>query len=681
MQLNVLTKESLDILFGNSDDFVFCMKKQEDDYQYIYANKSALATIQQIKIGRMLSNTMEPDLCKIILKYYDLALATGQQQCFQDFTTFNSMVNKYETSVLPIKNSDGEFVLAQTRQISINRDVEDKYLFMRSVFAKSFLSTILVTPNFELIEANPRFLKEFGLKLEKLRGKSIFELGVFSEESLIHYRNIAAKAIDHDFETVDVEFIDWKGKTRNFLVTTSPIIQEGEVVSLFIILQETTEMLRQAQQIKEYSHSLEIFKKAIGSAAEISITDRNGRIIDVNDRFISRTGYSRDELIGQTHNIVNSRFHSKDFFAQLWHTISKGKVWSGEICNKNKYGVTYWNDSTIIPLVNIDGEIDQFLGIYFDISEKKKIMMKLRNTDRIFRIITENTNDLIVIVDDIDVITYASPSYSRLLGIPVENIIGRLYSDLLDPKSRDAWKEIRRGIARNDSDYVELKLRKANGEKVWTEGHYKRVIDERYEGLSQITMVSREITERRAREQNLMFLAFHDSLTQLPNRRFLEKEFPNLADMAKLRGESIAVCYIDGDNFKQVNDLYGHDVGDEFIRKVGETLKRCIRQKDLVVRMGGDEFLVILNQLSSNRREFEHQIQSFYQRLQAELNKGWDIQGIHFKPTSSMGVANFPNDAMELEMLIDYADRALVDVKRVKRNDYQLFHEGLIISE
>jgi len=681
MQGDIFIKDSLQMLFEDSDDFVFLMKREKNDYRYIYANKSALATVQNLKIGSFLSETVEPHSCELITKNYDIALKTKVQQSFQDYVTSKSDVEKFETTVIPIVNDAGEFVFAQTKQIVFERDLEDKYLFIRSVFSETFLSTILVSPNFELLEANPRFLREFGLNIEEIRGQSIFNLGVFSEKSLKCYQQVALNANEFEFETLEVGFIDQKGETRNFIATTSPIVSENKIISHFIILQETTKMVQQARKIKEYSHSLDVFKKAIGSAAEISITDRNGRIVDVNERFLNRTGYSREEVIGHTHNVVNSRFHTNDFFEDIWETISSGRIWSGEICNKNKFGVTYWNDLTIIPLVNLDGEIDQYLGIYFDISEKKKIMMMLRNTDRIFRIITENTNDLIVIVDDIDVITYASPSYSRLLGIPVDRIVGRLYSELLDPKSRNVWKDIRCGSARNQSDYVELKLQKANGEKVWTEGHFKRVSDERFDDLSQITMVSREITERRAREKNLMFLAFHDSLTHLPNRRYLEKEFPNLVEDAIMQDESIAVCYIDGDNFKQVNDLYGHDVGDEFIRNVGLTLKSCIRQNDLVVRMGGDEFVVVLNHLSIDKEEYKSQVQAFYRRLQEEFEKGWIINGVEFKPTCSMGVTNFPHDAMELDTLIDFADRALVDMKRVKRNDYQLYHKGLLLKD
>lgn len=89
-------------------------------------------------------------------------------------------------------------------------------------------------------------------------------------------------------------------------------------------------------------------------------------------------------------------------------------------------------------------------------------------------------------------------------------------------------------------------------------------------------------------------MAYHDNLTQLPNRRYLEEEFPRVLNFAKENARSIAVLYIDGDNFKAINDRYGHDVGDEFIKLTGERIAASIRASDFVVRVGGDEFVVIL---------------------------------------------------------------------------------------
>jgi len=676
---NFFNVEQLDLLFKNSDDFVFLMKKDKGDYRYLYANKSAVDTIKSIKsivVGATVNEVMIPNLSKTILKYYDLALKTNQQQTFEDYASFSSEIKKYETTVIPIFHENEQYILATTKLIAFDRNLQDKYLFMRSIFFKSFLSTILVSPNLEVLEANPRFLKEFGFDIEKMRGKSLLKTGIFSQDSYEKYETLLKRIADGEhFETLQVEFFDHKGEKRNFLATISPLSRDDEIIAFFIILQETTQYVRQAQQLKEYSHTVELFKNALGSAADISITDTNGRIIDVNERFLNRTGYTREEVIGQTHSIVNSRFHPKEFFQDMWEQLKNGKVWRGEICNKTKHGVTYWNESTIIPLTNIHGEVDQYLGIYFNVSEKKKIMTQLRNIERTFRIITENTNDLIVIIDDLDIVIYASPSYVRLLNISEEQIVGKSYSNLLDDESKKVWASIRSLNRADLSDFVELKLQKANGEIVWTEGHFKRVTDGRFEDLGQITMVSREITERKMREKDLMFLAFHDSLTRLPNRRMLEKEFPHFIEVAKGRFESIAVCYIDGDNFKKINDSYGHDVGDEFIRAFGQIIQRCIRKEDLVVRMGGDEFIVILNHLSRNEGVLQRQITAFYKRLQAELQKGWEINGIPFNATCTMGVAFYPKDADTLEQLIDLADQMLFEAKKEDRNCFKCFKQ------
>lgn len=669
---NLLNINQLDLLFKNSDDFVFLMKKDQDNYRYLYANKSAIDTIQSIVIGATVDEVMIPNLSKTILKYYDLALETNKQQTFEDYASFGTELKKYETTVVPILHENEQLILAITKLIAFDRDLQDKYLFMRSIFFKTFLSTILVSPSLEIIEANPRFLNDFGFTIEQLRGKNLLDNGIFNKESYAKYESILKRMANGEhFETLQAEFFDHKGTKRNFLVTISPLTRDEEIIAFFIILQETNKYVLQSEKLKEYSHSVELFKHALGSAADISITDTNGRIIDVNQRFLDRTGYTREEVIGQTHSIVNSKFHSKEFFQELWEQLRSGNVWRGEICNKTKNGVIYWNESTIIPLTNIHGEIEQYLGIYFNVSEKKKILTQLRNVERTFRIITENTNDLIVILDDLDIVIYASPSYVRLLNIPEEKIVGKYYSELLDEESKKVWTTIRCLNRKDLSDCVELNLRKANGETVWTEGHFKRVTDARFEDLGQIIMVSREITERKMREKNLMFLAFHDSLTMLPNRRFLEKEFPSFIQGAIGRFESIAVCYIDGDNFKQVNDSYGHDVGDEFIRKFGQVLQNCIRQDDLVVRMGGDEFLVVLNHLSLNEAVLERQITSFYKRVQSELQKGWEINGISFNPTSSMGVAFYPKDADNLERLIDLADQQLFEAKKNSRNCFK----------
>jgi len=412
----------------------------------------------------------------------------------------------------------------------------------------------------------------------------------------------------------------------------------------------------------------------MNSAADISITDANGRIVSVNDRYVKRVGYTREEIIGQTHQIVNSRYHSPEFFQNLWKTISGGEVWRGEICNRDKFGVTYWNDTTIIPLADVNGGIVQYLGVYFNISEKKRMMTQLRNVERTFRVITENTNDLIIIMCEDGIISYVSPSYVRLLGYEEEELLGKFYSQLLDEESFQEWNTVLKNLQDNVHEQtVELKLKSKQGDHLWTEGHYNAFFSNDNFGLCQIIMVSREITERKERENKLMFMAYHDSLTNLPNRRYLNKEFPHLLEKAKARYESIAIVYLDGDNFKEVNDLYGHDVGDEFIHQFSKALMRSISLDDLVIRVGGDEFVLVLTNLSRNEELQLEQIQAFIERIRNQLHEGWYIDNHFFQPTASMGIAVYPKHGEKLEKLVDFADQALCESKTKQKNSYKIY--------
>lgn len=300
-------------------------------------------------------------------------------------------------------------------------------------------------------------------------------------------------------------------------------------------------------------------------------------------------------------------------------------------------------------------------------------MIELRNIERTFRAITENTNDLIVVTNQQGDIIYASPSYIRKLGYPEHELIGENYSKLLCEDSIQEWQAlIEDGSFTAVEKKIELQLRTNCGEILWTEGNYSITHDSSVDHIVQIIMVSREITERKELEDKLMFMAYHDSLTQLPNRRYLKKEFPHLVENAKANFETLAIFYIDGDNFKQVNDDYGHDVGDEFLKQFSIALSKSVRSDDLVVRIGGDEFIVVLTGLSRDAEHRQSQLQHIVERIRMNLRIGWSIQGFSFSPTSTMGIALYPEHSENLEKLIDLADRALCEAKQVSKNNYKI---------
>lgn len=135
------------------------------------------------------------------------------------------------------------------------------------------------------------------------------------------------------------------------------------------------ENLKQQQEFKKKYHDL---KTAVDAHALVAITDTRGVITQVNDKFCSMSQYSRDELIGQTHGVVNSGQHSPEFFKELWCTINGGDVWVGDICNRAKDGTLYWVHSTIVPLMGDNGKPNQFIAIRADITLRKKAEAKAR---------------------------------------------------------------------------------------------------------------------------------------------------------------------------------------------------------------------------------------------------------------------------------------------------------------
>jgi len=184
----------------------------------------------------------------------------------------------------------------------------------------------------------------------------------------------------------------------------------------------------------------------------------------------------------------------------------------------------------------------------------------------------------------------------------------------------------------------------------------------------------RREAERRAQEHqlSLQHLATHDALTGLPNRTYLNEELPRLIDEAARRGDSLSILYIDCDNFKNINDSRGHSIGDDYLRSVARRLRDSIASPDLVVRMGGDEFLVVTRHYG-----LEPDSAAIAERVAAALKKPVRLGEATYSATTSIGMSVYPRDATTMSELLRSADIALYEAKARGRDNVQMFDAAM----
>lgn len=450
------------------------------------------------------------------------------------------------------------------------------------------------------------------------------------------------------------------------------------------------------------------------SPVSIVITDRNGIIEYVNNRFTTLTGYTREEALGRTPSLLKSDATPGQVYANLWSTITQGKVWEGEFLNQKKNGEQYWESANISPILGPDGEITHFLAVKQDITERKAAERALQDSNaKLSTSLAElqaHAKEMVVLNRMTDLIQtcISQEEACRVVEEAAGELFGGLGGSLAVKNSREGFLEtvahwgqgcdsepvfsfddcwaMRRGhphhveagrtsvrcthIVGDDTvGYLCLPLIVV-GETIGlvTMAKPTLVNEDRMRNWQQLAVafgesIKMSISNLRLRKA-LKEQAVHDPLTGLFNRRYLDDTLPRELYRAMRTERPLSVVLIDIDHFKRFNDTYGHKAGDLVLQAVARSMESGLRKSDLACRYGGEEFVLVFPEMDGK---------TACQRVDMMRDQVFRLRvddGDKTLPpiTLSAGIASTRKDYVEQEVLLRAADSALYTAKQSGRN-------------
>jgi diguanylate cyclase (GGDEF)-like protein/PAS domain S-box-containing protein len=416
------------------------------------------------------------------------------------------------------------------------------------------------------------------------------------------------------------------------------------------------------------------------AAVGILHTSLQGRILKCNESFARIVGYSPEELVGSNFQEITPPEDRDGGKAAAMHLLS------GEVSNVSfekrylrKNGSLTWVTLTISIQHDDEGRPQFFLTLAQDINARKQAEELLAAAQEALRVSEERYRTAFQMsLDSINlnrlsdgIYVECNNAFLETTGYTREEVIGHGSIELnIWENSADRGRLVemlnRRGVCRN----LEARFRKKNGEMYW--GLMSASVIE-LEGVPCILSISRDISEVKTAQDEIRHLAFYDPLTELPNRRLLLERLRQTVTASKRSGRQRALLFIDLDNFKSLNDTLGHAVGDLLLKEVGERLTGCIRAVDTAARVGGDEFVVILEDLGKTSEEAAARAGSVAEKILTRITQPYVLAGRECRSTASMGITVFGDRNESSSAILQQADIAMYQAKAAGREAIRFF--------
>lgn len=372
-------------------------------------------------------------------------------------------------------------------------------------------------------------------------------------------------------------------------------------------------------------------------------------------------------IIGKTLQEVNSNEVMPRLYEKYKYVVDNQTKITFQDSYLSKQGEMNYTETRLTPLLTEDNECTHIMTMVKDITKEVTITKRLEVSEENLYIISNYTGDIITLVDPSGKVIYTSPTYEKMLGFNQDHCLDVDFINTVYLPDREKVKvALDIGLKDKKKFLIQFQQYTKNNQLIWCESRGAPVLNDE-DDLIHIVITTRNISDQKKYEEELERLALHDPLTGLANRRLFKNHMAYALKILKELDDGIAVIMLDIDNFKQINDQYGHDTGDDVLKEFCKRLSESIGVKDTVARLGGDEFVVLL--------PHAHKIGNavkIAERIKQSVNTPWEVKGESLEITTSMGIALTFSSKTNSRTLLREADQALYKAKESGKNHYKI---------
>ena len=399
-----------------------------------------------------------------------------------------------------------------------------------------------------------------------------------------------------------------------------------------------------------------------------------------NERWATMLGYTLDELAPHHVDRWKSLVHPDDLIEAeallAQHFAGKRSDYETQCRMRHKDGHWVWvNTRGRVTTWTDEGLPRQMFGTQIDISAQQQARIALQEQADYTQAVLDNIVDGLITIDRRGGIVSFNPAAEQIFGYDAQEVIGQNVKMLMPSPHREAHDGYLRDYEDNGHSRIigigrELRGQHQNGNLFPIELAVSQVTRG---GVPMFVGLVRDITRRKAAEQEIERLAFYDPLTKLPNRRLLMDRLQHAMSTSKRSGQYGALLFMDLDNFKNLNDTAGHAVGDQLLQQVAERLVSTLREGDTIARLGGDEFVVILEGLHADAEQAATRAEGVVEKIHQVLSQRYRLGERYYLNSPSIGVTLFIDHEHSLDDLLKQADLAMYQAKSSGRNTFRFF--------